>query len=123
MAKGSFMTTRFHRILADFELNRRALSAGLDYLDQVELHIVFRTRALVMKNVPFMMKGVFRVTLTIAMGEVLRRHDEGDELREERGWKMLMLPRMLSARPRGGRISQRKLQTGSTCSRQDNGIC
>ena len=96
----------------DFELNRRALTAGLEYLDQVELHIVFRTRALVMKNVPFMMKGVFRVALTTAMGEVLRGHDDGDELRKERGWKMLMLlPRMLLARPRGGRISQRKLQT------------
>ena len=63
-----------------------------------------------MKNVPFMMKGVFRVALTIAMGEVLRGHDDGDELRKERGWKML-IPRMLVARPRGGRISQRKLQT------------
>ena len=39
----------------DFELNRRALTAGLEFLDQVELHIVFRTRALVMKNVQFMM--------------------------------------------------------------------
>ena len=58
------------------------------------------------------MKGVFRVALTTAMGEVLWGHDDGDELREERGWKMLMLlPRMLLARPRGGRISQRKLQT------------
>ena len=49
-----------------FELNRRALSAGLEYL-----HVVFRARALVMKNVPFSMKGVFRVALTTAMGEVL----------------------------------------------------
>ena len=98
--------------LRNFELTRRALTAGLECLDQVELHNVFRTRALVMKNVPFMMKGVFRVALTTAMGEVLRGHDDGDELRKERGWKMLMLlPRMLLARPRGGRISQRKLQT------------
>ena len=51
---------------------RRALTAGLEYLDQVELDIVFHTRAFVMKNVPFMMKGVFRVALTTAMGEVLR---------------------------------------------------
>ena len=99
----------------DFELNRRALTAGLECLDQVELHNVFRTRASVMKNVPFMMKGVFRVALTTAMGEVLRGHDDGDELRKERGWKMLMLlPRMLLARPRGGRISQRKLQARIT---------
>ena len=46
------------------------------------------------------------------MGEVPRGHDDGDELRMERGWKMLMLlSRMLLARPRCGRISQRKLQT------------
>ena len=37
----------------DLELNRRALTAGLEHLDQVELHNVFRTRASVMKNVPF----------------------------------------------------------------------
>ena len=79
-------------------------------MDQVELHMVFRTRALVMKNAPFMMKGVFRVALTTAMREVLRGHDDGDELRVERGWKILMLlSRMLLARPRGGRISQREL--------------
>ena len=95
-----------------FELNRRALITGLEFLDQVELHIVFRTRAFVMKNIPFMMKGVFRNALTTAMGEVLSGHDDGNELRKERGWKMLMLlPRMLLARPRGGRIFQRKLQT------------
>ena len=67
-----------HNSRRDFELNRRALSAGLEYLDHVELHIVFRTRALVLKNVPFVMKGVFRVALTTAMGEVLRGHDDGD---------------------------------------------
>ena len=74
----------------DFEFKRRALTAGLEYSDQVEFHNVFHTRASVMKNVPFMMKGVFRVALTTAMGEVLRGHDDGDELRKERGWKMLM---------------------------------
>ena len=73
----------------DFELNRRVLSAGLEHLDQVEFHNVFRTRALVMKNA-FMMKGVFRVALTIAMGEFLRGHDDGDEFACGRGWKMLM---------------------------------
>ena len=37
---------------------------------------------------------------------------DGDELRMECGWKMLMLlQEMLLARRRGGRISQRKLQT------------
>ena len=106
MLRRSFVTTRFHRILVEVSIT------GLEFLDQVELHIVFRTRAFVMKNVPFMMKGVFRNALTTAMGEVLSGHDDGNELRKERGWKMLMLlPRMLLARPRGGRISQRKLQT------------
>ena len=45
----------------NFELTRRALTAGLECLDQVELHNVFRTRALVMKNVPFMMNLQSRV--------------------------------------------------------------
>ena len=46
------------------------------------------------------------------MGEVLRGHDDGDELRKERGWKMLMLlPRMLLARPRGTKSRVRRAET------------
>ena len=36
-----------------FELNRRFLRTGLESLDSVDLHVVFRTRALVMKSVLF----------------------------------------------------------------------
>ena len=35
------------------------------------MQVVFHTRALVMKSVRFSMMGVFRVTLTTALSEVL----------------------------------------------------
>ena len=87
-----------------FELNRRFLHTGLEFLDSVDLHVVFRTRALVMKSVPVLLKGAFKAALICAMREVLDGNNQGHELRAERGWKMLMLlPRMLLARPRGGK--------------------
>ena len=94
-----------------FELNRRFLHTGLESLDSVDLHVVFRTRALVMKSVPFLLKGSFRAALICALREVLDGNNQGHELRVERGWKMLtLLPRMLLARPRGGKVSKKKLQ-------------
>ena len=94
-----------------FELNRRFLHTGLEFLDSVDLHVVFRTRALVMKSVPVLLKGVFKAALICAMREVLDGNNQGHELRAECGWKMLMLlPRMLLARPRGGKVSKKKLQ-------------
>ena len=45
------------------------------------------------------------------MREVLDGNNQGHELRAERGWKLLMLlPRMLSTKPRGGKVSKKKLQ-------------
>ena len=76
----------------------------------MDLHVVFRTRALVMKSVPFFLKGAFRAALICALREVLDGNNQGHELHTQRGWKMLMLlPRMLLARPRGGKVSKKKL--------------
>ena len=91
-----------------FELNRRFLNTGLEFLDSVDLQVVFRTRALVMKSVPILLKGAFKAALICAMRD---GNNQGHDLRAERGWKMLMLlPRMLLARPRGGKVSKKKLQ-------------
>ena len=61
---------------------------------------IFRQSAAVMKSVPRFLHGPFRNALKLAMEEVLV---SGDPLRQERGWKVLMLlPRMLLPRPPGG---------------------
>ena len=74
-----------------FELDRRFVQTGLEYLDSVDLHIVFRTRAVVMKSIPFLLKVAFRALLICALREVVDGNNQGNELRGERGWKMLML--------------------------------
>ena len=67
--------TKARLILQDprrhFQLNRQALSLGLEFLDEVDLHVVFRTRALVVKNVLLSMKGA----------------SQCDPLRMERDWE------------------------------------
>ena len=68
-----------------FELNRRFLHTGLEYLDSVDLHIVFRTRALVMKSVPFLLKGAFRAALICALREVLTLYLASLRWRRARG--------------------------------------
>ena len=58
---------------------------------------------------PFLDEGCFQSRSDHYDGEVLGGHDEGDELRMKRGWKMLMLlPRMPTSRRND---SPRKLQT------------
>ena len=93
----------------DFELNRRDFSAGLEYLDQVELHNVFPNESVGHEERPIH-DGVFRVALTTSMGEVLRGHDDG-----ERGWKMLMLfPNALGTATRWQDFANESCRHGST---------
>ena len=50
---------------------RRFLHTGLEFLDSVDLHVVFRTRVLVMQSVLVLLKGAFKAALICAMREVL----------------------------------------------------
>ena len=47
-----------------------ALRAGLRFLDEVDLCEVFVQRAVVMKNIPKLLWGSFRVTLRIALEDI-----------------------------------------------------
>ena len=68
-------------------------------------------RASVMKTVPHFLRGPFRNALKLAWEEAMWGNSRDDEVRQERGWKFLMLlPRMLLHRaPGGGLIVRAKL--------------
>ena len=88
-----------------------AVRAALAWLDQVDLVEVFKPRASVMKSVPKFLCGAFRITLRTALQEAVLGGDIGDEVRQTRGWKLLLLlPRMLlSKAPHGRTIGKDKL--------------
>ena len=88
-----------------------AVRAALAWLDQVDLVEVFKPRASVMKSVPKFLCGAFRIALRTALQEAVLGGDVGDEVRQTRGWKLLLLlPRMLlSKAPHGGTIGKDKL--------------
>ena len=88
-----------------------AVRAALAWLDQVDLVEVFKPRASVMKSVPKFLCGAFRIALRTALQEAVLGGDVGDEVRQTRGWKLLLLlPRMLLSRaPHGGAIGKEKL--------------
>ena len=74
-------------------------SDGLASLDVIDPRTVFECRALVLRSVPRFLHGPFRNVLKIALEECL----SPEILRQERGWKLLMLvPKMLLHRPPGG---------------------
>ena len=87
------------------------LRMALVTLDDVDPHVHFRQRASVMKTVPHFLRGSFRNALKLALEEATWGNSRDDEVRQERGWKLLMLlPRMLLHRaPGGGLISRAKL--------------
>ena len=75
---------------------------ALQAIDEVNLDVVFRRRANVIKSVPHIVKGPYRNAMMVLLEEIVA----GDILRRERGWKAFMLlPRLLLHRKcRGGKI-------------------
>ena len=65
---------------------------------------LFESRANVMRSVPHVLRGAFRMALRVACQEILDGMEATSEVRTVRGWKLFMvLPRMLLYRPpRGG---------------------
>ena len=83
------------------------LRAALQFLDEVDPMSIFRERGSVMKSVPLFLKGPFRNALKFALEEASAQED----VRQVRGWKLLvLLPRMLLHRgPGGGLVPKSKL--------------
>ena len=92
-------------------LRPRGRQEAFASLDVVELKSVFSRQA------PFILKGAFRSALRTALDEVIAGHDQGNESRMTRGWKLFMLlPRLLLHRPaRGGMVPREKPEERVSC--------
>ena len=79
---------------------------------RVDLKEVFKCRANVIRVVPHVVRGAFRLAIRAALQEVIAGHKMHSEVRMGRGWKLLMLlPRMLlNRRRRGGLIPRKQLE-------------
>ena len=78
----------------------------------MDLVNVFEVRPLVMKTVPFFLRGTFKTALKASLQEIRRGQHEHDDTTEIRGWKLFfLLPRILLHRPpRGGLVPKAQLQ-------------
>ena len=87
----------------------RAPNASFAALSDVDLKSCFTFRACVMRTVPHIMKGAFRLAIRTALEEILEGHRSDNNARMARGWKLFkLLPRMLLFRPRRGGLVPRK---------------
>ena len=75
------------------------LRAAFALMDHVDVGAIFRQCAAVMKSLPRFFHGPFRNTLQVAMEEA----SSLDPMRQERGWKVFLLLRLLR-RASGGHI-------------------
>ena len=91
------------------EPRRPSVGRCITTLDLVE---VFECKANVIRVVPHVVRGDFRLAIRAALEEIIARHEMHSDVRIGRGWKLLMLfPRMLLNRPRrGGHIRHRQLE-------------
>ena len=110
-----------------FELpQREAIVPGLASLDAFELSGIFRfrRRAVVMRSVPWVLRGAFRSALRIAMKEAVAGLEAFDEVKQDRAWKLfLLLPRMLLCRhARGGLVPRAKLAERFVHFARDSGL-
>ena len=89
-----------------------AVAVGMASLDGLDLHAIFRRRAIVMRTVPNFLKGAFTAAFRVAFVESIAARAHGDETREVRAWKLfLLISRMLLLRPpRGGLVPRKRLE-------------
>ena len=76
-------------------------------MDLVDVEVIFRKRAVVIKSIPPFLPGPFRTAMRTTPAEAIA----SEHVRRARGWTLfLLLPRMLLGRqPRGGPVSKEKL--------------
>ena len=96
----------------DAEARVRAPARSFASLDVLNLSKLFQSRPRLMRSVPHILRGGFRLALRVAFQEILAGVETNSEARAVRGWKLLLvLPRMLLWRPpRGGTVSRKKLE-------------
>ena len=96
----------------DAEARVRAPARSFASLDVLNLSELFEGRPRLMRSVPHILRGGFRLALRVVFQEILAGVETNSEARAVRGWKLLLvLPRMLLWRPpRGGTVSRKKLE-------------
>ena len=101
---------------ATFELS-------LSGLDDVDLEVTIRLRAVVMRSPPAFLKGAHRSATRVALDEMDAAR-EGDDVRCIRAWKLFLLPRLLLlSLLGGGPISKGRLgQRSEVSARGDLGF-
>ena len=78
----------------------RAPMRSFASLDVLNLSELFESRPRVMRSVPHILRGGFRLALRVACQEILAGVVANSAARSVRGWKLLLvLPRMLLFRP------------------------
>ena len=78
-------------------------------LEGVSLVEIFHRRACVMRSVPLVVRGAYRMAMRIALQEVVTGRDQNSEMRV--GNCSHLLPRLLLHRPpRGGLVPERQLE-------------
>ena len=88
----------------------RVLRAAFACLDGVDLIVMFKTRAHVMKSPPKFLRGAYKSVMRVALREWEAGAEVGDEVRRRRAWKLfLLLPRMLHKPVRGGLVLLSKM--------------
>ena len=97
----------------EMEPRVRAPVRAFASLDAVDFSELFERRAKVMRSVPHVLEGAFRMALRVACHEILEGMEANSEVRVVRGWKLfLVLPRMMLFRPSRGRtVSRKKLES------------
>ena len=89
-------------------LRAAGFRAAFAALHEVDLPLMFERRAVVMRSIPFFLRGPYRNAMLLALEEICA----SEALRRARGWKLfLLLPRMLLHRPpRGGTMPKKRLE-------------
>ena len=96
----------------ELDLRPSQFTAGFRVLEGVSLVEIFHRRACVMRSVPIIVRGAYRMAMRIALQEVVTGRVQNSEARVSRGWKLFtLLPRLLLHRPpRGGLVPKRQLE-------------
>ena len=96
----------------EFDPRQSQCTVAFRMLEGVSLVEIFHRRACVMRFVPLIVRGAYRMAMRIALQEVVTGRDQNSEGRVSRGWKLFtLLPRLLLHRPpRGGLVPKRQLE-------------
>ena len=78
--------------LETFPVHGRAIRAAFQDLDECNLVILFERRAHTMKSVPYFLRCGYRAAVRLALEEIVSGWDSGDVVKQERGWKLFILP-------------------------------